>query len=413
MSVNGRFQFRRDTATNWTAANPVLASGEMAIETDTRKFKLGDGTTAWASLAYGGIVGPGVPAGGTAGQILQKVDGTDYNTSWVAPSWGKNKLINGNYDIWQRGTSLGASTGRRYLADRWGDESAGSTIAPSQQTFTLGQTAVPGEPTFFHRSVVLSSAGSGNYAVHTQRIEGVRSFAGQQVTVSFYAKADATKNIAIECQQIFGTGGSPSTAVQSIGTATKTLGTSWALYTAQITVPSISGKTLGTNGDDFLEFIFWFDAGSSFNARTNSLGQQSGTFDISKVQLEAGPIATAFELRPITTEIGLCQRYYAKTYNVGDVPGTAISAGSIASVNYAAASNGVFVTWKLPVEMRAVPSVTTYNASTGASGTWRSGNSTDCTVSVFATGSSNVSFVIGNVPTLNLINGHAVANAEL
>lgn len=45
-------QQRRDTAANWTAANPTLAAGEIGFETDTGKFKVGDGSTAWASLSY-------------------------------------------------------------------------------------------------------------------------------------------------------------------------------------------------------------------------------------------------------------------------------------------------------------------------------------------------------------------------
>ena len=45
-------QIRRDTASNWTTANPTLAQGEMGAETDTSKIKIGDGTTAWSSLAY-------------------------------------------------------------------------------------------------------------------------------------------------------------------------------------------------------------------------------------------------------------------------------------------------------------------------------------------------------------------------
>ena len=45
-------QLRRDTAANWTSANPTLAQGEPAIETDTLKIKVGDGSTAWTSLAY-------------------------------------------------------------------------------------------------------------------------------------------------------------------------------------------------------------------------------------------------------------------------------------------------------------------------------------------------------------------------
>jgi lysophospholipase L1-like esterase len=47
-----RIQLRRDTAANWTTANPVLASGEKGYETDTKRQKIGDGTTAWSSLGY-------------------------------------------------------------------------------------------------------------------------------------------------------------------------------------------------------------------------------------------------------------------------------------------------------------------------------------------------------------------------
>ena len=50
-----QIQMRRDTATNWTSAGPTLAAGEWGLETDTLKFKIGDGTTAWASLAYSSL----------------------------------------------------------------------------------------------------------------------------------------------------------------------------------------------------------------------------------------------------------------------------------------------------------------------------------------------------------------------
>ena len=53
-----QIQFRNDTASAWTSANPTMSAGEMGIETDTDKFKLGDGATAWTSLAYGGFQGP-------------------------------------------------------------------------------------------------------------------------------------------------------------------------------------------------------------------------------------------------------------------------------------------------------------------------------------------------------------------
>jgi hypothetical protein len=218
----------------------------------------------------------------------------------------RNAIINGNFDIWQRGTS----TTSGYGADRWFITGLGSTGTFSRQSFTIGQTDVPGEPMFFARTAVTSSAGSGNFFRLIQRIEGVRTFAGQQVTVSFWAKADSTKNIAIELTQDVGTGGSPSGGQTAIGVLKVGLTTSWQKFTRTVTLPSISGVTLGTDGNSFVQFAFWFDAGSSFNARTDTLGQQSGTFDIAQVQIEAGPVATPFERRPIGTELALCQRYY-------------------------------------------------------------------------------------------------------
>lgn len=50
-----RIQFRRGTAAEWTSANPTLVAGELGYETDTTKFKIGDGSTAWTALGYGGI----------------------------------------------------------------------------------------------------------------------------------------------------------------------------------------------------------------------------------------------------------------------------------------------------------------------------------------------------------------------
>ena len=59
-------QLRRDTASNWTSANPTLAIGEFAIETDTDKYKIGDGSTAWTSLDYSSLPSNVLPlTGGT------------------------------------------------------------------------------------------------------------------------------------------------------------------------------------------------------------------------------------------------------------------------------------------------------------------------------------------------------------
>ena len=68
-----QIQFRRDTAANWTSANPTLAAGEMGLETDTTYYKIGNGSTAWTSLAYGTIAG--VPANNSITSAMI-VDGT-------------------------------------------------------------------------------------------------------------------------------------------------------------------------------------------------------------------------------------------------------------------------------------------------------------------------------------------------
>jgi len=220
----------------------------------------------------------------------------------------RNAIINGNFDIWQRGTS---QTAAGYgSADRWQSARLGSTCTMSRQAFTLGQTDVPGEPTYFCRMAVTSVADASNFSSLIQTIEGVRTFANQQVTVSFWAKADASKPIAVELLQFFGDGGAPSSFVGAIGSTKTTLTTGWQRITVTATVPSISGKTLGSDGRDSFRLNIFFDAGSDYNARTDSLGQQSGTFDIAQVQVEPGPVATPFERRPIGTELALCQRYY-------------------------------------------------------------------------------------------------------
>ena len=66
----------------------------------------------------------------------------------------RNKLINGNFEIWQRATS---QTSAGYgSADRWDNTHIGSTKTASRQSFTNGQTDVPGNPKYFHRTVVTS-----------------------------------------------------------------------------------------------------------------------------------------------------------------------------------------------------------------------------------------------------------------
>lgn len=237
----------------------------------------------------------------------------------------KNKIINGNFDIWQRGTSVAAFTGsNKFAADHWKGSAVGSTIALSQQVFTPGQIAVPNGPSFFHRAVVASTAGAGNYAALIHSLEGIELYSGGTYTLSFWAKADSAKSIGLEVQKNYGSSG---TAIENaVSTTSLALTTAWQKFTYTFTVTSNAGKTIA-GGNDCLVFNFWFDCGSNFTAR-GTIGQQSGTFDIAQVQLEQGSVATSFGIRPMGIELSLCQRYYQVIYGVG-LMGVALSATSI------------------------------------------------------------------------------------
>ncbi len=146
----GQFQFRRDTAANWTTNNPVLLSGELGIETDTKQIKIGDGVTTWTSLAYGGIQGPTGPSGvgNLAVQVvattnkalsgLPTIDGVTVTNSarilltaqstntqnglWITPSTGTGAWTRPTdfaSSSNQMGTAVDVEAGTANTASRW------------------------------------------------------------------------------------------------------------------------------------------------------------------------------------------------------------------------------------------------------------------------------------------------------
>lgn len=86
MSSTARLRLRRDTAANWTAADPVLLNGEVGIETDTRRFKVGNGTLAWSALSYylEGVLARGQASKMTSGTIAISTAGTYQSTGLTA-----------------------------------------------------------------------------------------------------------------------------------------------------------------------------------------------------------------------------------------------------------------------------------------------------------------------------------------
>jgi hypothetical protein len=245
----------------------------------------------------------------------------------------KNKLINGNFDVWQRGTTNTLTTAGYTVADRWqyindGTLSTGTVF--SQQAFTVGQTAVPNNPTYFLQVQYTSVNTPSNYI--RQRIENVATFSGQTVTISAWVRATSgTIACNFQFQQEFGTGGSPGSAVYSIGVTNFTATTTWTQFTATIAIPSISGKGIGTNNDSALNACIVFPTSGS------------GTIQVSQAQVEIGSQATAFDVRFLGTELGMCQRYFYQNI----VSGSGCSSGGTAQYIYI----------KFPQAMRATPTI--------------------------------------------------------
>lgn len=271
-------------------------------------------------------------------------DLTNYANMTTTPISGfRNAIINGDFRINQRGFSS-VTTNGTYGFDRWRVGVGGNgTTTYSPVTFTPGNAISGYEPTTHARIVTTGQSTSAVNSILLQPIEDVRNFAGQTITISFWAKANSgTPKVAVELDQQFGTGGSTrvTTYVNQV-----TLSTSWARYSVTVTVPSISGKTVGA--DSYLGLFLWVSAGTDFSARTNSLGIQTNTFDFWGVQVEKGTVATPFEQRTVQTELALCQRYYLK-----EVTGVYVGFGTPAFCPF---TNSVNTLHKFMIEMRVAP----------------------------------------------------------
>ena len=272
----------------------------------------------------------------------------------------RNKIINGDFSINQR-VFTSTTSQSTFGFDRWSQINNDGTTTYSAQTFALGN-AISGQESKNHaRMVTTGQTLTGAYSILVQRIEGVRSLAGQTAIISFWAKAaSGTPKISIEFEQVFGTGGSPSSTVQTY-VGQSTISTSWVRYQLSVVVPSISGKTIGSNNDDSLAFNIWVSGGSTYDSRNGSLGIQSNTFDIWGVQVEANYQPTPFEQRPYGVELALCQRYFIRYGSENSYDRFAYGYGN--------STTAVECTINFPVEMRAVPTLDSWSTLRVADGT--------------------------------------------
>jgi hypothetical protein len=269
----------------------------------------------------------------------------------------RNVLINGDFKVWQRGTSTAftASASTSFLADRWS-----------------GYRGVAGST----QSRVSSGLSGFQYALRMQRDSGntstsriyigqsfetstIATFAGKRMALSFYARAGSNFSAASSLFRVMvfsGTGTecnvihvTPTSVTTDLDT-TFTLTTSWQLFTAYYNVPS--GVTQHGIQLDFTPVG---------TASTNDY------VDITGVQLEQNRQPTPFEQRPIGVELALCQRYYWKTYPQSDAPGTNYTGTAITSTNSVIHLIGLDERWSgflvTPVTMRTAPSIAVYSVS--------------------------------------------------
>ena len=323
-----------------------------------------------------------------------EVDGVDVSSLTASP-YKKNIIINGNFDIWQRGTSF---TGTKYTADRWYVIASGTgTTTTSQQSFTLGQTDVPSEPKYYLRIAKSSGATSGDYL--SSKNESVRTFAGQASVISFYAKASAATTLTPTIRQNFGTGGSPS----SVNDAVKSdisVTTSWQKFTITHTFDSISGKTLGTDGNDHIELFF------------NIQNAAGDSIDFAQFQWEKGSVATDFEIKPIAEELALCQRYYYKTFAPETTPAQNVAADNYVLVLRYTGAGSVSTSQQHPVQMAFSPDITTFNPYAANSSARQTNSSTDRALTLISQNRNKLYFYWAGVD-IHSVHLHWTAEAEL
>ena len=250
------------------------------------------------------------------------------------------------------GTATGlanfAFTAGGYTADRYtyGVASAIPSGTISQQMFTPGAAPVSGyEGSYYWRANITATNGCTFMTVEN-RIEDVRKYAGQTVTFSFWAKTDSAYTFDTTISQNFGTNGSTVVSTSVITAQATTTG--WTRYSSTVTIPSISGKTIGTGS--FLSVVIRIPAvGTTFRV---------GTFDMWGLQLESGSSATNFQTATgtIQGELAACQRYYWR--QSADATATILDMGIIC---FAATTTQAEGAKSMPVTMRISPTVVDFS----------------------------------------------------
>lgn len=306
-------------------------------------------TQAWTAQAQaaagagGGTIFPVVTAADAGKSLILNAAGTAYLADGAAKGY-RNKLLNGDFQVWQRGTSFTDPTGiaNMYCADRWasfrGSWTAG--ITTTQQNVQTNSSSIR-----VQRNNTNASTATMQLNQSLETVD-VKKLAGKTVTLQLKALKGANFSAAssnLTVQLIYGTGtdgnlGSGFTAQAVAGTLAATLTTTNTQFSLTAAIPSNATQ---------LAVQFSYTPVSSALA--------ADYFEVTDVQLEESPIATPFERRSYGLELSLCQRYFVrlvdKTGNHSIGTGVAISATAMQLHRY------------FGVEMRIPPALTLSGAA--------------------------------------------------
>ena len=410
-----------------------------AVNTDAATLSV-NGLTATAIVKEGGSA---LTAGDLpVGAIVQVThNGTNFRLnrttasglSGVLHAPGNNLIINGAMRIAQRGTSFAAIASGTYSLDRWAYGKVGTMVHTLTQDTDVPTVAQAG--VLFTNSLRLNlttadiAIAAGDFAYISQAIEGYnfQRIAQRAFTASFWVKATTAGVYSIS----FRNSGADRSYVSNF---TISAGSTWEYKT----ITALSSPSAGTwnytsgsgvtvvitlaTGTTFHTTAGAWQTGNFLGTATNINGVNTGATDfrITGMQIEAGSVATQFEMDTVADEISRCQRYYWKSFLFGTAP--AQKAGAPGSLNYRASTAGLVANSRtvfLPVLMRTVPAIVTYNPN-AANANWRNvALAADSGVpSVSAVGGSDAQLEISNPQVAgdlvsNYIAIHATADAEL
>ena len=308
----------------------------------------------------------------------------------------RNKIINGDMRIDQRNSgasqTITAAAALAYTVDRWYAYCTGANV-------TGQRVAGSGDTQYRYQFTGAASVTKIGFA---QRIEGDNIYDLNNGTATL--SVDLANSLLTtvtwtawyaNTSDTFGTLASPTRT--QIATGTFTVTSTVSRYSTQISIPSAA-----TTGIE-IEF--------SVGAQT------SGTWTIGNVQLERGSAATPFEQRPIGLELSMCQRYYQKSYNLDQKPGTTTGqfSGGTTTLFQSTQSFHQLPTVRLSPSLRTNPSITVYNPVSGATASLWTQTTGNVTAYISASNSNSLTIGINNVSVTTNQGGfaHWVAISEL